>query len=58
MNIKIISVGKIREEYLRLGIKEYSKRLSKYCNLEMIEVKDEKAPDNLSDKDIEIIKNI
>ena len=58
MNIKIISVGKIKEEYLRLGIKEYSKRLSKYCNLEMIEVKDEKAPDNLSDKDIEIIKNI
>ncbi len=58
MNIKIISVGKIKEDYLKTGIKEYAKRLSKYCNLEMTEVKDEKAPENLSEKDIEIIKNI
>ena len=58
MNIKIISVGKIKEKYLIEGIKEYSKRLSKYCKLEFVELKDEKAPENLSDKDIEIIKNI
>ncbi len=58
MNIKIISVGKIKEKYLVEGIKEYSKRLSKYCKLELVEVKDEAAPDNLSPKDIEIIKNI
>jgi len=58
MKIKIISVGKIKEKYLIDGIAEYTKRLSKYCNLEFIEVKDEKAPENLSENDIEIIKNI
>ena len=58
MNIKIISVGKIKEKYLLEGIKEYSKRLSKYCKLDIIEVKDEKAPENLSLNDIEIIKDI
>ncbi len=58
MKIKIISVGKIKERYLVEGIKEYSKRLNKYCKLELIEVKDEHAPDNLSDKDMEIIKDI
>ena len=57
MNIKIIAVGKIKEKYMKEGIKEYLKRLSKYCNLEIIEVEDEKAPENLSKKDIEIIKN-
>jgi len=58
MKIKIISVGKLKEKYLVEGINEYSKRLSKYCKLELIEVKDEKAPENLSIKDIDIIKNI
>ena len=58
MNIKIISVGKIKEKYLVEGIKEYSKRLSKYTKLELIEVKDEQAPDHLSEKDIDIIKDI
>jgi 23S rRNA (pseudouridine1915-N3)-methyltransferase len=58
MKIKIISVGKIKEKYLVNAILEYSKRLTKYCKLELIEVKDEHAPDNLSDKDIEIIKDI
>jgi 23S rRNA (pseudouridine1915-N3)-methyltransferase len=58
MKIKIISVGKLKEIYLVDGINEYSKRLSKYCKLELIEVKDEKAPENLSIKDIDIIKNI
>jgi len=58
MKITIISVGKIKERYLVDGIEEYAKRLSKYSKLEFIEVKDEKAPENLSEKDIEIIKNI
>ncbi|MBI9008996.1 MAG: 23S rRNA (pseudouridine(1915)-N(3))-methyltransferase RlmH [Tenericutes bacterium] len=58
MRIKIITVGKLKEKYLVEGIKEYSKRLSKYCKLEVIEVKDEHAPDNLSVKDIDIIKDI
>lgn len=56
MNIRIIAVGKIKEKYIQEGTKEYSKRLSKYCSLEIIEVDDEKAPENLSDKEIDIIK--
>ena len=39
--IKILVVGKIKEDYLEDAIKEYEKRLSKYCKLEIIEVKDE-----------------
>ena len=39
--IKIITVGKIKEEYLGEAIKEYEKRIRKYCKLEIIEVKDE-----------------
>lgn len=57
MNIAIISVGKLKEKYLKLGIEEFSKRLSKYCKLDMIELDDEKCPENLSDKDMEIVKN-
>ena len=57
MNIKIVAVGKIKEKYMQEGIKEYSKRLSRYCNLEIIEIEDEKAPQNLSKKDMEIIKD-
>ena len=45
MNIRILSVGKIKEKYLRDGIAEYSKRLSRYCKLELIQVADEKTPD-------------
>ena len=57
MNIKIITVGKIKERYIQEGIKEYSKRLSRYCILDIIEIDDEKAPENLSDKDMEIVKS-
>lgn len=57
MNITIISVGKLKEKYLKLGIDEFSKRLSKYCKLDMIELDDEKCPENLSEKDMEIVKN-
>lgn len=57
MKISIISVGKIKEKYLVQGINEYVKRLSKYTKLELIEVNDEHAPDHLSDKDIELIKD-
>lgn len=56
MNIKVVSVGKIKEKYIQEGIKEFSKRLSRYCNLDIIEIDDEKAPENLSDKDMEIVK--
>lgn len=37
MKISIITVGKIKEKYLKVAIAEYSKRLSKYCKLEIIE---------------------
>ena len=56
MNIKIITVGKIKEKYIQEGIKEYSKRLSRYCILDIIEIDDEKAPENLSDKEMDIVK--
>ncbi|CZR05344.1 MULTISPECIES: 23S rRNA (pseudouridine(1915)-N(3))-methyltransferase RlmH [Trichococcus] len=57
MNIKIITVGKLKEKYLKEGIAEYTKRLGSYCKLQIIEVGDEKAPENLSDKEMEIIKD-
>ncbi|QIB27925.1 23S rRNA (pseudouridine(1915)-N(3))-methyltransferase RlmH [Caloranaerobacter azorensis] len=56
MHIAIISVGKIKEKYLNEGIKEFSKRLSKYCKLKLVEVNDEKAPENLSEAEMEIVK--
>lgn len=49
MKITVISVGKLKEKYLKDAIAEYSKRLSKYCKLEIIEVADEKTPDNASE---------
>ncbi|MBN2221938.1 MAG: 23S rRNA (pseudouridine(1915)-N(3))-methyltransferase RlmH [Vallitaleaceae bacterium] len=57
MNITLISVGKIKEKYYTQAIEEYAKRLSKYCKLEMIEVTDEKAPEKLSQKEEEQIKD-
>ena len=48
MKITVITVGKIKEKYLRDAIAEYSKRLSRYCKLEIIEVADEKTPDQAS----------
>ena len=56
MNISIISVGKLKEKYLKMGIDEYIKRLSGYAKMEIIEVPDEKAPENLSDADMLIVK--
>lgn len=49
MKITVITVGKIKEKYLRDAISEYTKRLSKYCRLEIIEVADEKTPDQASE---------
>ncbi len=56
MNITVIAVGKIKEKYLKLAIDEYSKRLSKYCKLNIIQLPDEKTPDKSSLKDELIIK--
>lgn len=48
MKITIISVGKLKEKYLSMAIDEYAKRLSRYCKLGIIELPDEKAPENMS----------
>jgi 23S rRNA (pseudouridine1915-N3)-methyltransferase len=48
MKIKIICVGKIKEKYLKDAIDEYSKRISRFAKLEIIEISDEKIPDNAS----------
>ena len=56
MNIQIITVGKLKEKYLKMGMDEYTKRLGSYAKMELIEVADEKAPENLSEADMEIVK--
>ena len=49
MKVTVVCVGKLKEKYWRDAIAEYSKRLSRYMKLEMIELADEKAPENMSD---------
>lgn len=56
LNINIICVGKVKEQYLREAIAEYSKRLSKYCNLKIVELPDEKLPSKLYDSVISEVK--
>lgn len=48
MKITILTVGKIKEKYLKDAIAEYAKRLSRYCKLQIVEVEDEKTPDGAS----------
>ncbi|MED3570969.1 23S rRNA (pseudouridine(1915)-N(3))-methyltransferase RlmH [Cytobacillus praedii] len=56
MNISIITVGKLKEKYLKQGIDEYLKRLSAYAKIEIIEVPDEKAPEELSETEMVQVK--
>ncbi len=49
MKITILTVGKVKEKFYRQAINEFEKRLSRYCKLEIIEVQDEKTPDNASE---------
>lgn len=56
MNISIVTVGKLKEKYLKLGIEEYVKRLSAYARVEVIEVADEKAPEELSELEMVQVK--
>jgi 23S rRNA (pseudouridine1915-N3)-methyltransferase len=51
MNITVISVGKLKEKYLKEAIEEYAKRLQRYCKISIIELQDEKTPDNASEKE-------
>ncbi|MBE5958060.1 MAG: 23S rRNA (pseudouridine(1915)-N(3))-methyltransferase RlmH [Lachnospiraceae bacterium] len=56
MKVSIISVGKIKEKYFVSAIEEYSKRLSRYCKLNLIEVADEKTVENASEATLDVIK--
>ncbi|MFN1208041.1 23S rRNA (pseudouridine(1915)-N(3))-methyltransferase RlmH, partial [Enterococcus lactis] len=53
MNIKLVVVGKLKEKYFKAGIDEYSKRLSRFCKFRIIEVPDEKAPESLSESEMQ-----
>lgn len=57
MNIKIITVGKLKEKYLVQGINEYVKRLGVYAKMQLVEVPDEKAPENLSEAEMLQVKD-
>lgn len=57
MNIKIIGVGKLKEKYLVQAMQEYLKRLQTYAKVEVIELADEKAPENLSETQMMQIKD-
>lgn len=56
MKITILAVGKIKEAFFRDAIEEYSKRLKRYCKLEILEVADEKVPDNASAHEEDLIR--
>lgn len=57
MNINIICAGKIKEKYFTDAVNEYAKRLSRFVKLNIIEVPDEKIPENASEKEMETVKN-
>ena len=56
MHISIVTVGKLKEKYLKQGIEEYIKRLNSYAKIEIFEVPDEKAPEELSEVEMEQVK--
>lgn len=56
MKITVVAVGKLKERYLKEGIAEYAKRLSRFCDLQIVEAEDEQAPDSLSAAQEEQIK--
>ena len=56
MNITIVAVGKIKEKYLTDAIREYSKRLSRYCKLDIVELQDEQTPDKVGETTERLIK--
>lgn len=55
INVTVIAVGKIKEKYFTDAVGEYSKRLGRYCKLNIVELKDEPTPDNPSDKERESV---
>jgi 23S rRNA (pseudouridine1915-N3)-methyltransferase len=57
MKITILCVGKIKEKFYNSAIAEYTKRLTRYCNLDIIEVPDEKTKEQASVTEIAIVKD-
>ena len=57
LTIQIICVGKLKETYLKEAISEYSKRLSKYIKLDILELPDEKIPDKINNNIMDLVKN-
>lgn len=51
MKVTFLCIGKLKEKYLKLAVNEYTKRLSRYCKINIVEVQDEKAPDKMSEKE-------
>lgn len=56
MKITILCVGKVKEKFYRDAIAEYSKRLSRYCKLEITEVSDEKTSEQATQTEMDIVK--
>ena len=56
MKITILCVGKVKEKFFSDAISEYAKRLSRYCNLSIVEVQDEKTKEQSTDNEIQIVK--
>ena len=57
MKITIVCVGKIKEKFYRDALAEYTKRLSRYCNLSITEVADEKTKEQATDAECSIVKD-
>ena len=55
LSVTIVAVGKIKEDFYRSAVSEYAKRLSAYCQFDVIEVKDEKTPDNPTENEKRIV---
>ena len=56
MKITILAVGKLKEAYFAGAVKEYSKRLGRYCRLEVIEVMDERTAENASGREEDLVR--
>ena len=57
MKIKIYAIGKIKENYLKIGIDDYLKKIKPYSQIEIVEVNDEPVRDNPNDSEINLVKN-
>lgn len=58
MRIKIITVGRLKEDFLKTGVKYYIKQILRKTQIEIVELQDEKTPDNIGEKQVNIIKDI